>query len=106
MTRLLCYVIMRCEREARAEPRASPPRRAARPQGGQAMNILKPKQPEPKDPLDALMDYIYSVGESLLDEGRAPTDAEISQYDALVAAQEGKPAFHPGKLDRQLEGRM
>lgn len=69
------------------------------------MNILKPKQPEPKDPLDALMDYIYSVGESLLDEGRAPTDAELARYDELVAASE-TPAFSPNKLDRGLEGRM
>lgn len=69
------------------------------------MTILKPKQPEPKDPLDALMDYIYSVGESLLEEGRAPTDAELARYDELVAAHEA-PAFHHSKLDRQLEGRM
>lgn len=105
MTRLLCYVIMRCEREARAEPRASPPRRAARPQGGQAMKILTAKQLEPKHPLDALMEYIYSVGEALLEDGRAPTDAEIAKYDELVAANE-TPAFSPNKLDRGLEGRM
>lgn len=93
-------------REARMTVRASPPPQGRLAYKEASMNILNPKRPEPKDPLDALIDFIYSVGETLLDEGRAPTDAEISQYDALVAAHEGKPAFHPGKLDRQLEGRM